>query len=374
LKITQFDPPGNNNDFAGNAALASKWSAQMEQNFDQGVSDATNTLTAHGGGTCQFYNPVSHGLTAPDLAPADITWNGFPRKFLGSGPGVLPNFAGAEAPVAIGQARIQDEYLEWHVVKNAAGKITTVQFTCEGYDYYEFLGSEAPDTLVALYQTFINSSITKADLFSGATYNKLNQWNTRDGAMHLTQSANNLFAEVILGAEATVRRKNSSGVEITSADTLCKCAQFGDNRRNSDPAIGAGVNALVRQGRMITLANPVGLFMDHLDDSGFLLPDGSATTGWFQILRGTATHTLRAIFAPPAGSPFTVSDVTIGGVALNFGGQIAQKITMKLTGIASVANTIHNAPIGCVVSVGAAHVALGSAAGARSTKLPKRGG
>ncbi len=60
--------------------------------------------------------------------------------------------------------------------------------------------------------------------------------------MHLTQQANNLFAEVLLAAEATVRRKSAAGAEITSAIPLTKCAGFGDERRNSDPAIGAGVN------------------------------------------------------------------------------------------------------------------------------------
>src|SRR5262249_14997432 len=161
--------------------------------------------------------------------------------------------------------------------------------------------------------------------------NVLNHWNTADGAMHLTEPANNLFAEVQLAADATVRRKDNAGVEITSAIPLTRCAQFGDEGRNSDPAIGAGVNGFVRQGRMVTLANPVGLYIDPLDDSGFHLPDGSAATGWFRILRGVKGRTLRAVFEPPAGSAFTVSDVTIGGVPIQFGGQIAQKITMKLT-------------------------------------------
>jgi len=373
MKITQFDPPGNNGDFAGNPTLASKWSARISGYFDQGVQDVT-TILAASGGTVQFYNPVTHGLTGPDVTPAsagNITWNGFPRKFLGSGPGAQPNFAGAEPNVSPGNARVQDEYLEWHVTK-AGGKITSVQFTCEGYDYYEFLGKEAPDLLLKLYQKFISPAIKKTDLFSGTTYNKLNRFNTRDGAMHLTQQANNLFAEVILGAEATVRRKDPAGHEITSAIPLTKCAQFGDEHRNSDPAIGAGVNGFARQGRMITLANPVGLYIDHLDDSGFRLPDGSSPSGWFQILRGTSTHILRAVFAPPAGSPFTVSDVKIGGVPVQFGGQIAQHITMRLTGVASVATTINNAPIACVGAAALANVAL--AAAAPTFALPKRGG
>ena len=123
-----------------------------------------------------------------------------------------------------GHARNQDEYLEWHVTRNGAGKLTSVQFTCEGYDYYEFLGREAPDILLSLYQKFISPAVKHADLFSGEQYQKLNRWNTADGAMHLTQQANNLFAEVILAAEATVRRKDAASHEITSAVPLTNCA------------------------------------------------------------------------------------------------------------------------------------------------------
>jgi len=369
MQITKFDAPGNNGDFATQPTLAAKWSAKMSKNFDDGVADVNAKLAANGGGTCQFYNPVTHGLTGPDVTPpsaGDITWNGFPRKFLGVGPGSPPNFAGAEPALTPGQARNQDEYLEWHVTKNAAGKITAVQFTCEGWDYYEFLGAEAPDLLLALYKKFISPTVVKADLFTGNKYQKLNRWNTRDGAMHLTHQANNLHAEVILAAEATVRRKNSAGTEITSAVPLTKCARFGDEGRNSDPTIGAGVNAFARQGRMITLANPVGLYIEHLDDSGFRLPGGLPVTNWFQILRGSPGHTLRAVFAPPAGSPLTVSDVTIGGAPIQFGGQIAQNITMKLTGVASVSSPVHNSPIPCE---GATHMAIAPTA----TGLPKRG-
>jgi len=372
MKITQFDPPGNNGDFNGNPALAAKWSAHMSKNFDRGVAQVNATLAANGGGTCQFYNPVTHGLTAPDRTPpsmGDIPWNGFPRKFLGAGPGSSPDFAGAEAAVSPGQFRNQDEYLEWHVTKNAAGKITSVEFTCEGYDYYDFLGQEAPGVLVALYKKFI-PGVKEADLFAGNVYQKLNRWNTRDGAMHLTQPANNLFAEVILAAEATVRRKDSAGNEITSAIPLTTCARFGDEDRNSDPAIGAGVNGFARQGRMITLANPVGLYIDHFDDSGFRLPGNLPVTGWFRILRGAPGRILRAVFAPPDGSALTVSDVNIGSKQIEFGGEIAQNITMKLTGVASVANNVHNSPVPCAA---AAPLHVAAAAVAPAAHPPKRG-
>lgn len=143
----------------------------MSGNFDKGVADVKATLSANGGGNVQFYNPVTHGLTGADVTPpsfGDITWNGFPRRFLGVGPGSSPNFAGAEPDLQPGQARLQDEYLEWHVTETASGKLASVQFTCEGYDYYEFLGKEAPEILLALYQKFVNPAVKKADVFTAA--------------------------------------------------------------------------------------------------------------------------------------------------------------------------------------------------------------
>ncbi len=369
MRITQFDTPGNNGDLVASVKLARNWSDQLSSNFDQGVQRVQAKLAGHSGAVSQYYNPVTHGSAAPDLAlPSGvITWNGFPRKFLGASPGVPPNFSGAEPAIVAGQTRPQDEYLEWHVIRTN-GKITSVQFTSEGYDYYQFLGANAPDILLGLYRKFIDPSIQLADLMTNGEYDISNKWNTESGAMHLTQSANNLFAEVILGADATVRRKDNQGHEVTSAIPLTRCSQFGDPQRNSDPAIGAGVNGLARQGRMVTLADPVGLYIDNLDDSGFRLPNGDSTTGWFKRLRGSDGHTIRAVFEPPDGSPFTVSNVTIGDTAIIFGGQIAQHITMKLVGVASVSTSIHNPLIACEGA--SAHLVGGAASFAERAAQP----
>jgi hypothetical protein len=374
MRIEHFDAPGNVDDFGNEATLKAKWSRAMSKNFDDGVNRVTAFLSARGAGTCQFYNPVTHGRAEPDMPLADISWNGFPKKMGSAGTGSLPRYAEAEPRIQPGQSRPQDEYLEWHVVRNAAKKITSIQFTCEGYDYWEFLAAEAPDKLLALYRKFISPTAQMSELmFSGGGYNRLNPWNTRDGAMHLTERANNLFAEVTLAAEATVRRRDANGAAIVAPVPLTRCAGFGDEKRNSDPAIGAGVNGLVRQDRMITLANPVGLYMDHIDTSGFRLPDGSSASGFFKILRGTAGRTLRAVYELPpdlAAAGLTVSDVKIGGVPIQFGGQIAEKITMKLTGVASAAQTFNSTPVGCgqIPQTGGGGLGLADA----GVRLPRR--
>lgn len=351
MQISQFDPPGNIDDFGNNSALKGRWNEQMSFFVDTGVASVTRFLTTHGGGTCQFYNPVTNGHTDPDLplTAGDISWNGFPKRFLSTGPGIPTRFADAEPPLAAGQARPQDEYLEWHV-KRSGGKIVSVQFTCEGWDYYEFLGREAPAKLLELYRTFISPAVQRSDLFISNRYQRLNRFNTTEGAMHLTHSANNLFAEVFLAASATVRRRNPAGGEHTQAIPLIRCAEYGAENRNSDPAIGAAVNSLARAGRMITLANPIGLYIAGFDGSGFQLPDGSPAGQFFRVLRGALPQALRAEYrlSPQLEAQgLTVSDVTIGGAPIQFGGQIAQRITMKLTGVASISQAVNNAPTVC---------------------------
>jgi hypothetical protein len=350
MKIDHFDPPGNIDDFGGDAILKQQWNAEMSGIFDQSIALVTQFLNAQGGGTCQFYNPVTHGRTNPDLAPdlGDITWNGFPKRFGATRPGHPANFAGAETKRNPGQARLQDEYLEWFVNRNSAGNIASIHFTCEAWDYFEFLAARAPSKVLALYQKFVNSAVTQADIFPGGSYDRLNKWNTALGAMHLTHSANNLGAEVFLGASATVRRQEN-GVEDTRSIPLINCAEYGDAGRNSDPNIGIAVNNLAREERMITLANPIGLYMADFDGAGITL-NGNPAGGFFNVVRGAVPRALRAVFELPAAlvaAGHTVSDVKIGGQALQFGGQLAERITMHLFGIASVDQPVNNPPVGC---------------------------
>lgn len=343
MKIDQFDPPGNIDDFGNDNILKRKWSAKISDYFDRGVASVNRQYASFGNDKSQFYNPVTHGRTEPDvpLALGDVPWNGFPKKFRPSNHPT--DYAGAESRAN------QDEYLEWHVTRNA-GKIVSVQFTCEGWDYFDFLGTNAPDILVRLYQKFISPNVKKAELFSGTRYNRFNRWNSTDGAMHLSVNANNLGAEVQLAADATVRRQNPAGGEYNDAVALTICSGFGDEQRISDPSIGFKVNNLARDGRMITLANPVGLYMDQLDGAGFKLPDGTPADGFFRILRGKPGQVMRAVYELPpnlAVQGLTVSDVSIGGKKIEFGGHIAEKITMKLTGVASQSKAVHNPLLAC---------------------------
>jgi hypothetical protein len=57
---------------------------------------------------------------------------------------------------------------------------------------------------------------------------------------------------------------------------------------------------------------------------------------------------LRGVFQVPASKGYTVSDIKIGGVPIQFGGQIAEHILMSLTGVACRIGASHNSPKNCI--------------------------
>ena len=80
MKVDHFDPPGNNADLGDDADLKKQWNAWMSREFGTGVLSVQKYLDHHGGGTCQFYNP----LTDP-LAERRLFADGATRKGGGGG-------------------------------------------------------------------------------------------------------------------------------------------------------------------------------------------------------------------------------------------------------------------------------------------------
>lgn len=350
MKLTQFDPPARIDDLKDRADLQKAWSKLISDLFDQVIGDTEQSV---GPGKSQFYNPTKTDTDSPS-ATQEISWIGFPKLIRDNHANSVDAWKEAGTLINIGggrHARPQDEYLEWFVTRDPAShKIQRVTFTCEGPEYWEFLVQEFPEKAVELYQKYVSPSVKKADLLGpDGSYNRWNNWNSDLGAMHLNQPNNTLSAEIKIAADATVLRKGSSGQVLTDADDLIRCALYGEPGRASDPTIGAAVNALAREGYSLTLQNPVGLYISSINLAGFTRPDGHpADSKYWQILRGSAGMILRAVYEVPAADGFTVGDMTIGGRKIEFGGQLAERITVKLTGLACRKGQSHNAAVGCV--------------------------
>lgn len=346
--LARLDTPGQVRDVSA-PALLERWSREQSARFDRAVAGIRRP-----GATPQFYNPT-RVATAPRAARKLITWPGFPRALLlRFGADRAKAYKAAEQLRGSGRNRHrpQDEYLEWHVHRDpGTRKITRVDFTCEGPEYWEFLARVAPQALLALYRRHVSPDVTLAQLMPGGVYNRGNVWNTARGAMHLTHGANSLGAEIKLAADATVLRRRGARI-LTDADELIACAGFGDPERSSDPRIGADVNALARQGYAITLADPVGIYIVRLETQGWRKPDGTPVGNYLKITRGAPGQGLRAVYEVPArarsgGVRFVVGDIEIGGRPIEWGGQIAERMTVGLTGVASRKGAISNPALAC---------------------------
>ncbi|KAH9477702.1 hypothetical protein JR316_0009928 [Psilocybe cubensis] len=331
MSLKYHDPPGFVDDLTEeNKKL---WSQQISSFM---LTDrVTPTLEP------QFYDATKVMEKDPQN-DAKITWIAFPKQVKIANPADHKRWKVADA------ARdVQDEYCEWSIKRDDKGKMLRIVFCNEGPEYYKFLGKYQPDTLVELYQTLNPGfDIKKADLFDQqGVYNPRNKWNnnTNTGSiMHLIQDANTLGAEAFGdpstfadGARATVLRKRLDGTPITDADELIRCSGYGNPNRNSDPHIGAEVNTFARSGAMVTLKNPVGLYIDSISWGQIEAPDGDDPSKWWKWTRGREGTYMRAEFEVPSDKPYVLGDLLVKGVALEFGGQLADFISISLTGHAS---------------------------------------
>jgi hypothetical protein len=280
-----------------------------------------------------------------------------------------------------------DEYCEWSVTRDSDDKIVRVDFVCENPEYWYTLWQISPQTVAALYEQTLNAGAAPANqitvtvedlqLVDPATqepvidpstgrpaYNPLNKWNSgtvsvrgdaasaSGGAMHLTSTPNTLQTELGLAAGATVLRP---GGNSDPQELIC-CGQYGQSYRNSDPHIGQAVNQAVAgqtnptvAPANVSLADPVGLYIQMPDFDSYTLPPGAPAhadvSECWQIVRGSeqledhvtghpfpGNFMLHVAFQVPQSwdVSFTVGDIEIGGTPIQWAGQIAQTFDIGL--------------------------------------------
>ncbi len=385
----QFRTPAAIQDFTDDPikqkAMNNLWSNNLDGFIQQGMLNnpwnATNTPA-----TTNYYNPVDNN---PPSSAANIKWGAFPGRLAYNFPQASQNLLNQMADTGqitgqitnspcttdgqqvayfpYGPRGWQDEYCEWAVTRNAAGKITRIDFTCENPEYWNTLWMIDPNKVLELYQTILDKpQITLADLSipgivnpltNQPVYNPLNKWNagtvsdaTQGGAIHLTSTPNTLQTEIGLATASTIQRFNPPPPPPTTNtmwpsseyNNLICYGQYGQRFRNSDPNIGGNVNNFVTQGMMLTLADPPGLYIQMPDFSNYKTPDGTDAATFWTIKRGSKTLTgqngnplpgnfiLHAVYEVPAGKGYTVSDITISGEHINWGSQIAATFKMQI--------------------------------------------
>lgn len=247
----------------------------------------------------------------------------------------------------------QDEYCEWSVKRDPhTNNIQSVMFTAENPDYWRSLWDTDPDLVVTLYRKILNTpQVQKEDLYlrkdgtvvidpitARPAYDVINKWNNGTqtladggGAVHLTSSPNTLRAEIYIAASASILRKNDQNPHAL----LC-AFKYGEFFRNSDPHLGFAVNQLVKNlQRRISLASPVGLYIQEPDFSRYTLPPQApqnlTAQNLWKVVRGQPNgYALHTVFEVPPGSGFTVSDIKIDGKPIRWASQIVETFTIGM--------------------------------------------
>jgi len=341
MLLGQFAPPGNADPL--DPQHAAKWSEVVKSFFQTALVGHPDQV-AHDAPRPQFYDPTATE-TADDAAEATITWSAFPRQVALAAPGTRQRWELADSS----RAR-QDEYCEWSVMREG-GRITSIQFTCEPPEYWRFLAAVDPERVVALYRQFVSRDVQEDDLFVDDRYVLLNRWNstTDGGAMHLIHRPNSLSAEIELAAASSIVREIPGEGTLMEEQELIACGEYGNGERNSDPHIGGEVNALTRQRADVTLADPVGLYIDGLRTELFETPDGSDPQACWTVVRGDPERAVRAVFEVP-DDRFAIEEILIDGQPIAFGAQLADHITMKLVGVACRLGASDAEPLSACVS------------------------
>jgi hypothetical protein len=389
--VHRFDSPAYLPDFSRIPGQTKQWHKFLSGCFDEARVKLSKELQDDK--RVQFYNPAKFDPEGP-VVEQDIPWSAFPKEILrqyGYERALreadmlwpLTRYTGRNTGTILERTwyRPLNEYCEWHVARDLdTNKIKKVAFTSEPPEYwqalfgdtleledgtrYEFPGNRL--LVLKLYRELVSPEVELDDLIAQediasdhstggrlnktceGDYNPYNKWNTTQGIVHLCSPPNTLQAEIALSANATVVREDSRGQILVEPEPLICCTGYGNPDLNSDTTIGSTVNALARLGAYITLRNPVGHYIDHIDLAGWAAPDGGGVADCVRILRGAPgmIHRLEVEVPPERG--LTVSDLTIGGVNIEYGGQIAECITLSLTGVAASPGAVYPKPVPCV--------------------------
>lgn len=308
--LTRFDTPASLRDLPAGSVFYDNWHAYL-------AGRILASTAGSGGG--EFYDPSEVNVDV--LGERALVWMAFPRALM-----VAAHRDDRRAAFSAGELRgVQEEYCEWRVARNGAGKITKVTFVTETPEYFQRLWAVDRGRVVALYQTLVDPAVVETDLGTPAVYDRFNRWTATDGIMHFIQSINTLDAALGLSQGSVNSGAARDNYEASPGP-----------RTSVDPRVALDIGALARKGLSITLREPIGLYIADYDDTGWTKPGGAPVDNYWTILRGSPGQILRLQYEVPPGSGFMVGDIRIGGRLIEFGGQIAEHVTCTIGGVAGL--------------------------------------
>jgi len=315
----------------------------------------------------EFGSPAASlrvGLGA-ESALVSVEWTGFPERVASClGRREALELVDA-APGVPGGRVVQEEYLEWRVVRRGP-QIQLVELTTELPDYWAVLAAHNPERLLALVAEFAGETrVAAGDVFGRADaldprlspeeresgfrgqMLALGRSPYNDGRRAICcmrQQSNTLFGVAALAAAASTPQmivdRLDGRIRALRCSESVPTFRLGAARlgRASDPLLVEQLAQIAFDGRELALDLPVGLYIQDVERGRLLAPDGSdVPEAWFRFSRGEVgadgrRRFQRLTFEVPAEEHFCISDLVDAATErpIEFGGEIADLVSVAL--------------------------------------------
>jgi hypothetical protein len=256
-----------------------------------------------------------------DIVKETVSWLAFPRSQ-----------SGTAAQIDAERFSRQDEYVEWNVTVEAE-RVRRIVFTTEFPEYYEALAEVDVNALRSEIAAVTGGQVANEDLFgvgfdpNSATsaaraaqfleHSRANRWNNGENdILFLTHPSSTLGALFNLVTECAVPKPT------VASNAVCGLVSGACvSSRNSDPAVCNRVQQLVRAQLGLTIDDPAGVRILHLQGIWKLagrqidINDMASSEGAWQIVRNGRRAILKVS-----------DDLTIGDDPITSGTQVAAKL------------------------------------------------
>lgn len=308
-------------------------------------------------------DPQATEVTGPD-------WSGLPIRVascLGSREEALRLLDWRGEAGDEGRRRLQEDYLEWRVVRGLRGEICRVELTTELPDYWRELAAQNPEETLRLVAEFADEPSVPAAAVYGdhapfvtdstpegretafadtmlppegrSPYNcgakaiccMVQATNTLRDLLRLTVGAAQPRA---VNDEVTGRLRRMTAAE---AIPLVHAAVLG---RSSDPVLVERLERLAYEGRRIGFDDPLGVYIQGFEHGRLRQPDGTPVPAeWFRFSRGLGPDEApdsrpryqRLVFEVPDGEGCVGELIDIATEKpLRYGGQVAELVQLAV--------------------------------------------
>ncbi|MDX6587235.1 MAG: hypothetical protein QOI31_1708 [Solirubrobacterales bacterium] len=301
---------------------------------------------------------VSEGDDA-EFATSDIDWPATPSRVLSC---LGRDRAHQFLDLPVHGRNKQEEYCEWRTIRREDGAVIRVELTTELAAYWRVLAIHQPSRLLELIAELAGEeSVSPGQIYGlddpwsaaederdlGFAENMLavataGPYNSGEKAICcLIQETNTFQALARLAASASrpylIEDEQGRKLLPNSPELIPPVvAQLG---RSSDPVIAERLSRLAFEGRTVSLARPVGIFISSVARTRLRCPDGSIPPAeWFSLARdaggdvdGRALHQRLVIEVPPARD-YVLGDLTdvASEERIEHGAQIADLVQLAL--------------------------------------------